>query len=429
VVGRPSWRIDLDQFQPMAVGSVELRGDLESQCEQLWRAYSPDCARARVLLRVDGRPVGYATASLTTRETLVDEVRRSAVEALSDDSGDASLPGLLATIPAQARRPTGGRGTVTIVVPTRNRTHSLQRLLDSIDEMHYRDFVVMVVDNCPGSDETQRMVRERMRRDERLRYSVEPTRGGSRARNHGLERVASDYVLFADDDTVLDPFALDAMLDGFARSPSVACVTGFVASLQLDTLAKARFDQLAGWGTRFAPRVWSPETSETGPAYPYTAGIFGAGAVYAFRCAALDEIGSFDLALGPGTPAHGAEDLDMFVRTILSQWSIAYEPSMLAWHDNRPTDEEFRRQIWGWGVGLSSYVTKLLTSRSSRADVWRRVPAGIRHTRKLQARDRAARLPAPIVVTQLLAWLYGPIGYARSRFGVRRDGEHAAPGC
>ena len=79
----------------------------------------------------------------------------------------------------------------------------------------------------------------------------------------------------------------------------------------------------------------------------------------------------------------------MFVRTILSRWSIAYEPSMVAWHDNRPTDEDLRRQIWGWGVGLSSYVTKLLTSSTSRADVWRRIPAGIRHARTLNRRDRS----------------------------------------
>jgi hypothetical protein len=221
---------------------------------------------------------------------------------------------------------------------------------------------------------------------------------------------------------------LDAMLDGFGRDTAVGCVTGFVTSWELDTLAKARFDQLSGWGTKFTARVWSMDSAAgTGPAYPYTAGTFGAGAVYAFRCQALQQIGFFDTALGPGTPAHGAEDMDMFVRTILSQWSIAYEPSMVAWHDNRPTDEDFRRQIWGWGVGLSSYVTKLLTSSASRSDVWRRVPAGLRHMRTLNRRDRAARLPLGVVATQLAAWTYGPIGYARSRFGVRRDAHRTAP--
>ena len=212
------------------------------------------------------------------------------------------------------------------------------------------------------------------------------------------------------------------------RSLAAASVTGFVASWELDTLAKARFDQLSGWGAKFTSRVWSIDSGVgTGPAYPYTAGTYGAGAVYAFRCEALQQIGVFDPALGPGTPAHGAEDMDMFVRTILSRWSIAYEPSMVAWHDNRPTDEDFRRQIWGWGVGLSSYVTKLLTNSASRSDVWRRVPAGLRHMRTLNKRDRAARLPAGVVATQLAAWTYGPIGYARSRFGVRRDAHRTAP--
>ena len=421
-----SWRIDLDNYVPLAVGTVELRDELAPQCVAIRdRANSDDRPQqARVLLRIDGQPIGYATAPLSDASRFTASVRDQARAALSrhlDREAD-SLSALIDTMPSAPLRPVQGRGTVTIAIPTRNRTASLQRLLDSIDRLNYRDFTVLVVDNAPTTDSTYLMVRQRMQSDSQLRYEAEPRRGGSHARNCALRAISSDFVLFADDDTVLDRLTLDAMLDGFERDERIGCVTGFVASWELDTLAKARFDQLAGWGTRFVPRVRSLEPdSDVGPAYPYTAGVFGAGAVYAFRCEALKEIGVFDTALGPGTPAHGAEDLDMFVRTILSRWSIAYEPSMVAWHENRPTDEDLRRQIWGWGVGLSSYVTKLLTSPASRTDVWRRIPSGIRHARTLNRRDRAARLPAGVIATQLMAWTYGPIGYARSRFGVRRD--------
>jgi GT2 family glycosyltransferase len=421
-----SWRIDLDNYVPLAVGAVELRNDLAPQCDAIRERAASDKRpeQARVLLRIDGQPIGYATAPMSDASQFTASVRDQARAALSRHLGREadSLSLLLEAMPPAPLRPARGRGTVTIAIPTRNRTASLQRLLDSIDKLNYRDFTVLVVDNDPTTDETASMIRSRMQSDSRLRYEVEPRRGGSHARNCALRSISSDFVLFADDDTVLDPLTLDAMLDGFERDVKVGCVTGFVASWELDTIAKARFDQLAGWGTRFVPRVRSLDPdADVGPAYPYTAGVFGAGAVYAFRCKALEEIGVFDLALGPGTHAHGAEDLDMFVRTILSRWSIAYEPSMVAWHENRPTDEDLRRQIWGWGVGLSSYVTKILTSSSSRADVWRRIPAGIRHARTLNRRDRAARLPSGVFATQLMAWAYGPIGYARSRRGVRRD--------
>jgi GT2 family glycosyltransferase len=421
-----SWRIDLDNYVPLAVGTVELRDELAPQCDAIRDDANSDDRpqQARVLLRIDGQPIGYATAPLSDASRFTASVRDQALAALSrhlEREAD-SLSALIDTMPPAPVRPVQGRGTVTIAIPTRNRTASLQRLLDSIDRLNYRDFTVLVVDNAPTTDSTYVMVRQRMQSDSQLRYEAEPRRGGSHARNCALRAISSDFVLFADDDTVLDRLTLDAMLDGFERDERIGCVTGFVASWELDTLAKARFDQLAGWGTRFVPRVRSLDPdSDVGPAYPYTAGVFGAGAVYAFRCEALKEIGVFDTALGPGTHAHGAEDLDMFVRTILSRWSIAYEPSMVAWHENRPTDEDLRRQVWGWGVGLSSYVTKLLTSSASRTDVWRRIPAGIRHARTLNRRDRAARLPAGVVATQLMAWTYGPIGYARSRLGVRRD--------
>ena len=426
-----SWRIDLDNYVPLAVGTVELRNELAPQCDAIRDCGNSDNRpqQARVLLRIDGQPIGYATAPLSDASRFTASVRDQALAVLSRHFGReaASLPALVDAMPAAPVRPVRGRGTVTIAIPTRNRTASLQRLLESIDELNYRDFTVLVVDNAPTTDSTYLMVRERMQSHSQLRYEVEPRRGGSHARNCALRAISSDFVLFADDDTVLDRLTLDSMLDGFERDEKVGCVTGFVASWELDTLAKARFDQLSGWGTRFDPRVRSLDPDpDVGPAYPYTAGVFGAGAVYAFRCEALKEIGVFDLALGPGTPAHGAEDMDMFVRTILSRWSIAYEPSMVAWHDNRPTDEDLRRQIWGWGVGLSSYVTKLLTSSTSRADVWRRIPAGIRHARTLNRRDRAARLPAGVIATQLMAWTYGPVGYARSLLGVKRD-AHQRP--
>ena len=70
----------------------------------------------------------------------------------------------------------GRPGTVTIAIPTRNRTASLQRLLDSIDRLNYRDFTVLVVDNAPTTDSTYLMVRQRMQSDSQLRYEAERLR-------------------------------------------------------------------------------------------------------------------------------------------------------------------------------------------------------------------------------------------------------------
>src|SRR3954470_20904332 len=84
----PSWRIDLDHFEPLAVGSVELRDDIAAQCEQ-FLASAPtntSSSRARLLLRIDGHPIGYATAALSD-DAFTQSIRDQAMRELSGHLG------------------------------------------------------------------------------------------------------------------------------------------------------------------------------------------------------------------------------------------------------------------------------------------------------------------------------------------------------
>ena len=161
----------------------------------------PASFSASMVSRSATRPRPLSDASRFTAS-----VRDQAFAALSRHLGREadSLSALIDAMPPTPLRPVRGRGTVTIAIPTRNRTASLQRLLDSIDELNYRDFTVLVVDNAPTTDSTYLMVR--------AAYAIglaAPLRGrttarGSHARNCALRAISSDFVLFADDDTVLD---------------------------------------------------------------------------------------------------------------------------------------------------------------------------------------------------------------------------------
>ena len=55
----------------------------------------------------------------------------------------------------------------------------------------------------------------------------------------------------------------------------------------------------------------------------------------AFRTAALRELGGFDEALGPGTPAQAGEDLLVFLRLLAGGRRLAYEPGAFVWHWHR----------------------------------------------------------------------------------------------
>src|SRR5258708_35162323 len=73
----------------------------------------------------------------------------------------------------------------------------------------------------------------------------------------------------------------------------------------------------------------------------------------------------------------GGEDLDSFLRIVRHGLAIAYEPAALVWHIHRREFADLRRQMVGYGSGLTAYAYKQLTSRQTARDVLWRMPAGL----------------------------------------------------
>ncbi len=107
--------------------------------------------------------------------------------------------------------------------------------------MSYRPFEVVVVDNAPSSEATREAVLAEYGGDSRVRYVREPRPGLSCARNRGLEEAAADIVAFTDDDVIVDRWWLDGIWRGFQAAPEVACVTGLIATAQIENSVAAVF--------------------------------------------------------------------------------------------------------------------------------------------------------------------------------------------
>jgi GT2 family glycosyltransferase len=163
-----------------------------------------------------------------------------------------------------------------------------------------------------------------------------------------------------------------------------------------------------------------------GVLYPFSPGLFGTGASFAFDRERLVRLGGFDEALGAGTLTRGGEDLDIFVRVMLDNGAIAYEPSAVVWHHHRADEAALLRQMYGYGTGFTAYVTKLLLSRSTRGEVLRRIPAGLAKIARIK-RDTDQRLtetvptPAGAMRREFTGYLTGPVLYVRARRAVRRE--------
>ncbi len=119
--------------------------------------------------------------------------------------------------------------SVSIIIPTYNRHEILFRSLAGLKQQTYppRQFEVIVVDD--GSRES---VCEALSPDEypfTLRCIRQANQGATVARNHGAEQSVGEYLVFMDDDIVLQSNALQTLIEELRRRPK----TIVLAALQL----------------------------------------------------------------------------------------------------------------------------------------------------------------------------------------------------
>ena len=375
--------------------------------------------RARILVRAAGTPLGFVELDTpdgrVELEHAVELAEQTFGAAASDATDDASW-GQPAAAP------------VSVVLCTHNRSDGAARTLASLLELRHAWLEVIVVDNAPLDDSTRRLV-ERVAQDEpRVRYVREDRKGLSCARNRGLSEARGTYVAFTDDDVRVDPLWVNGLMRGFARDPGVACVTGLVASASLERPAEQYFDRRVWWSSSCEPRLFTAQRRPgDSPLHPYTAGIFGTGANFAADVSVLRSLGGFDECLGAGSPTQGGEDLDIFVRLVTAGHALSYEPSALVWHEHRVDSDSLQRQMYAYGLGLTAYLTKYGLARSSRRELLRRIPGGVRHAlvllrRSHQAADQSALEQTGTGGIELRGMLRGPQAYLRARW--RADPDH-----
>jgi GT2 family glycosyltransferase len=333
------------------------------------RAGGPAYTGVNLLVRLQHVPVGYAflppgslDAAAVARQ--VWDQLSGAINQHYQRAGLPAVEGLPAeglTAAAALEDAGSDRPLVSVVVCTRNRPESILVTLRSLLALQYRPFEIVLVDNAPSSDATRDAVRAAYGEDPRIRYVREPRPGLSCARNRGLSEASADIVAFTDDDVTVDPWWLDGIVRGFRAAPDVACVTGMIVTAQLENASQLYFHLREAWGAVCERRIFDlTENRDDSALYPYSAGIFGAGANFAVSRVHLKEIGDFNEALGAGTLTGGGEDLEMFMRVILSGSRLVYEPAAVVSHFHRTDLDELTKQMRAYGTGNTAALAAMM---------------------------------------------------------------------
>jgi len=116
---------------------------------------------------------------------------------------------------------------VTIAICTRNRARALERTLRSLATLSIPpslEWEVLVVDNGSGDDTGS--ILASLSNALPLRFIIEPRAGLSHARNRAIAESRGDYIVWIDDDVLVDAQWLRAYHDAFRARPEIAFFGG-----------------------------------------------------------------------------------------------------------------------------------------------------------------------------------------------------------
>jgi GT2 family glycosyltransferase len=386
-----------------------------------------ECDRADVdgtgSLPLDGAD-GYHSARLLVRDgrTLLGFVT---VPVTKGSVSRAAVVEAVAVLPERAPESDPPTPPISVVMCTRDRAALFADALASVLETDYPTFEVIVVDNAGITAETREFAANHP--DDRVRYVSEPRPGVSRGRNRGLRAAAYDIVAFVDDDVIVDRHWLTGLATGFARADDVALVCALVASGEVRTRPQAWFDNRVSWDDARSPRQFRlADPPSDVPLFPFQVGAYGTGACFAVKRGVYEKVGALDVAMGPGTPTMGGEDIDLFVRIVCADWAVAVEPAAVVWHRHRAEISALKTQARGYGIGLGAWLTKTALNPRLMRLALPLLPAAVARIRTLatggsadpEQVDREFGLPHGYT-RQLghleVRWaLAGPVRYARA---------------
>ena len=211
----------------------------------------------------------------------------------------------------------------SVVIPTRNRRTSLERLLSSLKNSNAIDELcreIIVVNNA-STDESEAFLEQAARQWALLKVVSEPRPGKNYALNKGLNRVKGEVICLMDDDIVLDPDWLVALARDYSDTAYDALQPRVLAGVDPDG-NKAEQRRLY---------YYNIPVIDYGEQVRDVRGL--TGVIMSFRKAVFDNVGGFDERL-PASGYHGDTEISNRIRA--AGYRIGYTPHVVAYHELNP---------------------------------------------------------------------------------------------
>jgi glycosyltransferase involved in cell wall biosynthesis len=115
--------------------------------------------------------------------------------------------------------------TVRIIIPTYNRSNSIESAINSVLKQTFNDFELIIVDDG-SKDNTSKIVEKFIQKDSRIKYLYQKNNGVASARNYGIiQDNPPQYIAFLDSDDIWFNHHLEASIAFLDKCPQLLLVS------------------------------------------------------------------------------------------------------------------------------------------------------------------------------------------------------------
>lgn len=213
---------------------------------------------------------------------------------------------------------------ISIVILNHNGCDFLKPCLESILLSNYSNFEIIIVDNG-STDKSLLFLEEVYRETDKISIiKKDKNYGVGAGRNFGLAQVQGEYVIFLDNDTVVDPYWIEGFFEAFDSDERI----GLAQSKILNMVQRNKFDHAGDYLTSFGFLAERSGGGIDSGQFNKVDNIFNAkGAAFMVKRSIFAEVGIFD----DGFFMY-LEETDFCWRVWLAGYRVVFAPRSVVWH-------------------------------------------------------------------------------------------------
>jgi cellulose synthase/poly-beta-1,6-N-acetylglucosamine synthase-like glycosyltransferase len=229
---------------------------------------------------------------------------------------------------------------VSVIVPVRNREDDIQECLDSLIQLDYPSFEMIVVEDG-STDKTLEIISHYP-----VRVLETNGEGAYAARNRGIQVAKGEIVAFTDSDCVVDKGWLKNLVECYSND-RVGGAGGRVLTFKSDRLV-GTFQGLGPQEIFDAPKQVQLGVQNTSR---FLSTGLGSGNM-SFRLSVLKEVNGFSEDMTK------CGDYELCWRIQRAGYRLVYEPKAVAYHKPRSSIVELVTQFFQWGMSQPQLLKK-----------------------------------------------------------------------